>query len=81
MPLYVRDDDVAAMAAELQDLIKARSKTEALRQALRHEIDRQKRRLPLTARIAALQKRAAALGPTDPDFEAKAFADDLWDGR
>ncbi|MCZ0735725.1 type II toxin-antitoxin system VapB family antitoxin [Phreatobacter sp. AB_2022a] len=81
MPLYVRDDDVAAMAAELQSLINARSKTDAVRQALQNEIDRQKRRLPLAARISALQHRVAALGPTNPAFDSKAFSDEMWDGR
>lgn len=78
MPLYVRDDDVAAMAAELKGLIKAPSKTEAVRQALRHEIARQKRNVPLRQRIARLQERTAALGPADPKFDRKKFSDEMW---
>jgi antitoxin VapB len=78
MPLYVRDDDVAALAAELKDLTRAPSKTEAVRQALRHEIARQKHNLPLKQRIARLQKRTAALGPADPGFDRKAFSDEMW---
>jgi antitoxin VapB len=78
MPLYVRDDDVAALAAELQGLLKAPSKTEAVRLALRHEIDRQKGGLPLKERVASLQERAAALGPTDPGFDQKKYTDEMW---
>ena len=78
MPLYVRDKDVAAMAAELQALLKAGSKTEAVRQALRHEIDRQKGKLSLRDRVARLQERAEALGPADPGFDQKRFSDRMW---
>lgn len=78
MPLYVRDDDVAALAAELKGLIKAPSKTEAVRQALSREIARQKRTVPLRQRIARLQDRAAALGPRDPRFDGKKFSDKMW---
>lgn len=78
MPLYVKDNDVAAMATELQHLLKAPSKAEALRQALRNEIERQKSKVPLRERIARLQRRVAALGPTDPDFDRKKYTDDMW---
>lgn len=40
MPLYVRDDDVLSLAVELQKLTNAPSKTEAVRRALRREIER-----------------------------------------
>ena len=30
-------------------------------------------------RIKLLQSRVAALGPVDPDFDMKAFTDELWD--
>lgn len=78
MPLYVRDDEVAALAAELKQLLKAPSKTEAVRQALRHEIARHKARLPLKQRLARLQDRATALGPADPSFDQKAYSDAMW---
>ncbi|WP_075217491.1 type II toxin-antitoxin system VapB family antitoxin [Mongoliimonas terrestris] len=78
MPLYVRDEEVAAMAAELRDLLKAGSKTEAVRLALRREIDRQKGGLPLKERVARLQAQADALGPADRDFDQKAYADRMW---
>ena len=33
----------------------------------------------LAERIKPLQSRVAALGPVDPDFDMKAFTDELWD--
>lgn len=78
MPLYVRDDDVDALAVELQKLTKARSKTEAVRQALKHEIERNRASIPLRERLAKLQERAAAIGLPNPDFDMKKFTDDMW---
>ncbi|MCT2580906.1 type II toxin-antitoxin system VapB family antitoxin [Mesorhizobium sp. P16.1] len=78
MPLYVRDDDVDALAVELQKLTKARSKTEAVRQALKHEIERSRASIPLRERLAKLQERAAAIGLPNPDFDMKKFTDEMW---
>ena len=50
MPLYVRDDDVDALAVKLQKLTKVRSKTEAVRLALEHEIERSRASVPLRGR-------------------------------
>jgi antitoxin VapB len=52
MALYVKDPDVDALAQELASL-KRTTKTEAVRQALRGEIDREKDRLDLVARSLA----------------------------
>ncbi|TIP10676.1 type II toxin-antitoxin system VapB family antitoxin [Mesorhizobium sp.] len=78
MPLYVRDDDVDALAVELQNLTKARSKTEAVRLALQHEIERSRASIPLRDRIAKLQERAAAIGLPNPNFDMKKFTDEMW---
>ncbi|TJW06510.1 MAG: histidinol dehydrogenase [Mesorhizobium sp.] len=78
MPLYVRDDDVDALAVELQKLTKARSKTEAVRLALEHEIARHRASVPLRERIAKLQERAAAIGLPHPNFDMKKFTDEMW---
>ncbi|TIS88125.1 type II toxin-antitoxin system VapB family antitoxin [Mesorhizobium sp.] len=78
MPLYVRDDDVDALAVELQKLTKARSKTEAVRLALEHEIARLRASVPLRERIAKLQERAAAIGLPNPNFDMKKFTDEMW---
>ncbi|MCO0638131.1 type II toxin-antitoxin system VapB family antitoxin [Chelativorans salis] len=78
MPLFIRDDDVDALASELQKLTKARTKTEAVRVALQHEIERSRQSIPLAQRLAKLQDKAAALGLPNPDFDMKKYTDKMW---
>ncbi|CDZ57696.1 type II toxin-antitoxin system VapB family antitoxin [Neorhizobium galegae] len=79
MPLFVRDEEIADMTVELQGLLKVPTKTEALRQALRHELERVRATVPVKERLAKARAMADALGPPNPGFDQKAFADDLWD--
>jgi antitoxin VapB len=72
--IHVRDNDVDALAAELQKLTKARTKTEAVRLALQHEIERSHVSVPL----AKLQERATAIGLPNPKFDMKKFTDEMW---
>lgn len=78
MPLYIRDDEVAQLARQLQHASKARTVTEAVRAALRHEIERTREDLPLSGRIEKALAIADAMGPTDPNFDMKAFTDEMW---
>jgi antitoxin VapB len=80
MPLYIKDDEVDALAAELQLVSGARSKTDAVRTALKDAIERKRKEVPLAERIAKLQERVAAIGPRDPDFNMKKFMDELSGG-
>jgi antitoxin VapB len=80
MPLFIRDDKVDALAAEVQKKIKASSKTEAVRIALQHELDRARMATPLRERIAGAMVLADAMGPGDPTFDMKAFTDEMWGG-
>ena len=80
MPLYIRDDEVDALAVELQQVSGARSKTDAVRTALKNEIKRKRDEIPLIERIAAIQRKVAAMGPSDSDFDMKKFMDDLSGG-
>ena len=79
MALFIRDNTVDALAAQLQKALKAPSKTEAVRQALQHELDRVQQQRPLRERIAKAQAVAATLGAGDPNFDMKSFTDDMWD--
>jgi antitoxin VapB len=81
MPLYIRDDDVDALAVELQRKTGASTKTEAVRNALRHELDRITEETPLRHRLAALRERARVLGLPNPNFDMKRFSDSLWEGQ
>ncbi len=78
MALFIRDDEVDALATELQKVTKAATKKEAVRLALRNELDRTQRKRPLLAVVGELQQRVAALGPGDPDFDMKRFTDEMW---
>ena len=78
MPLFIRDDRVDALAAELQKAIGAPSKKEAVRLALQHELERVRRAMPLRERIAKAMALADAMGPSDPEFDLKTYADEMW---
>jgi len=77
MPLLIRDPDVDAMAFELQQITKARSKTEAVRTALRHEIERNRGSVPLRERLAKVKEIARGIGPANPDFDMKKSTDEM----
>jgi antitoxin VapB len=79
MPLFIRDKEVDALAAEVQKLTRARTKTEAVRRALQNELARTRKTLPIRDRLARAKKLADAMGRNDPAFEMKAFTDKMWD--
>lgn len=78
MALFIRDDAVDRLAAEVQKALKTPTKKEAVRRALENELERAKEGRPLTNSVADLQARVAALGPTDPDFDMKRYMDEMW---
>jgi antitoxin VapB len=78
MPLYIRDDEVDALAVELQRLTGARNKTEAVRAALRREIAEARARVPLRRRLERAKGLARAVGTRDDTFDMKAFTDEMW---
>lgn len=78
MPLFIRDDDVTTMAEELTRLTRARSKTEAVRVALRHELERILGTVPLRERLARIHEKAARIGLPNPDSDMKAYSDEMW---
>ncbi|MDX8456608.1 type II toxin-antitoxin system VapB family antitoxin [Mesorhizobium sp. VK9D] len=79
MPLYIRDDEVDALAAKLQRETNAPSKTEAVRTALIHELERNRAKVPLRDRIVRLQTEAKKIGLPNPDFDMKKFTDEMWE--
>ena len=78
MPLYIRDDKVDRLAVEVMRLTGAKTKTDAVREALRLQLSRVQDDLPLRDRIAPLQRDIATLGRRDPEFDMKRFTDELW---
>ncbi len=77
MALYIRDDEVDVLANQLRDALRARTKTEAVRIALTHELERARAAVPLAERVRRLQDAVKALGPGDPDLDMKKFMDEL----
>lgn len=78
MALFIRDDEVDALAAELQRVTKAATKKDAVRLALRNELERSLRNRALLTVVEELQEKTASLGPSDPGFDMKRFTDEMW---
>jgi len=79
MALFIRDPEVDALAEQVRAITKARSKTEAVRAALEARLAEARRARPLRDRLSRAKTLADAIGPSDPDFDMKAYTDALWD--
>ena len=81
MPLYIKDDEVDALATELQSISGARSKTEAVRTALKDAIERKRDKTSIIDAIKRAQAKAEAMGVRPgSNFDMKEFMDDLSGG-
>ena len=80
MGLYVRDESVNQLAEQARRTIGVRTKTEAVRLALEKLLDEHQAKPPFSERLKSLQARTRALGEPDPNFDRKAFTDEMWDG-
>jgi antitoxin VapB len=78
MALFIRDAEVDALAEEVRKLTKAKTKTEAVRQALRAQLVQAQRALPVGERLARSKALADAMGPSDLAFDMKAYSDEMW---
>ncbi len=79
MPLYIRDSEVDELAERVKRLTGATTKTEAVKAALRHEIERASSKPPLSERLRRAWEIADSIGPANPEFEQKTFFDEMWD--
>ena len=78
MPLFIRNAEVDALAEEVRRVTKVKTKTEAVRGALEARLIDVRRNLPLAARLARSRALADAMGCGAPDFDMKAFTDEMW---
>ncbi|WP_237152145.1 type II toxin-antitoxin system VapB family antitoxin [Oryzibacter oryziterrae] len=78
MQLHLQDDEALALAEEVKRLTHADSLEVAVKQALRHEIDRVKNSTGLWNRLSAAREKAGQIGPGNPDFDMKSFTDAMW---
>ncbi|QNQ64461.1 type II toxin-antitoxin system VapB family antitoxin (plasmid) [Brucella sp. 6810] len=80
MPLFIKDDSVDHMAEQLRLRIGARTKTDAVRMAIMHELERVESQIPLRDKLAALRERARErLGPPVHGVDMKKLMDELWE--
>lgn len=78
MPLYVKDQEVDRLADRLSTLRKV-SKTEAVRQALAHELERAESEPTLVDRAKAFIRNIDAKYPKVGPAADKAFIDSLYE--
>jgi antitoxin VapB len=78
MPLYVRDERVNQLAEQAQKVLKAPTKTDAIRQALERVVQEEENRPPLSERLEKIKQRYKTMGTPDPNFDEKAFLDEMW---
>jgi antitoxin VapB len=79
MALFIRDAEVDALAEAVRKLTKAKTKTEAVRRALKAQLAQARRTAPLEDRLARAKALADSMGPSDPGFDMKAYTDEMWD--
>lgn len=79
MPLYIRDPEVDGLVERLVTL-KQVTKTEAVRQALRNEVEREQQRPDLVEQTAEFVRRLQARANPEKGLPAdKAFIDSLYE--
>lgn len=84
MPLYVRDERVNELAEQGRRILNAPTKTDAIRQALQPvvetaEASNTSEKPSLRERLKAIQDEVKRLGKPNPDFDDKAFLDEMWE--
>jgi antitoxin VapB len=75
MPLNIRDEDTNRLAEKLASRMRS-TKTAAVRQALRNELERMERSIPLRQRLRPLQDRVLSRPATGLEAD-RAFYDAL----
>ncbi len=79
MPLYVRDEKVNQLAEQAQKILKAPTKTDAIRQALERVVQEDEQRPSLSERLEKLRtKYNMPTYETLEPFDEKAFLDEMW---
>ncbi|MDW6025874.1 type II toxin-antitoxin system VapB family antitoxin [Mesorhizobium sp. BAC0120] len=80
MALYIKDSTVDDLAEQVRVRLGARTKTAAVRAALKHELQRIEAEIPLREKLTALRTRARErLGPPLHDIDLKKLMDELWE--
>ncbi|MCV0397807.1 MAG: type II toxin-antitoxin system VapB family antitoxin [Rhizobiaceae bacterium] len=81
MALYIRDAEVDALAEQVKQATKAKTKTEAVREALLARLAQTREGLSLSERLARSRATIAKAGQPATDIDMKAYMDELWGGN
>jgi antitoxin VapB len=79
MSLYIRDAKVNELAEEVMRQLGTKTKTDAVRLALENQLKLGDGKPSLEETVKKYQAQYAALGPNDPNFDEKAFMDEMWE--
>lgn len=80
MALYIKDSNVENLLDQVMKQGGVKTKVDAVRIALQHEVERIGRNTPLRDKFAAIRdKRSALLGSPIAGVDQKKLMDDLWE--
>lgn len=72
------ESEISRVAQKLMAVTGAESEPEAILGAVRFQLRCLENPRPLLERLKPILDRADALGPGDPDFDMKAYLDEMW---
>lgn len=78
MALYVKDEEVDRLAEEVQAAYGVKTKTEAVKIALKRALEHADEKPSLRQQLEAIQRETLSYGPLDPNFDDKAYFDEMW---
>lgn len=83
MALFPTDEKLDALAEKAQKVLNAPTKEDAVRQALERVVDdapaTHAREGTLAEKVKAIQDEVRRLGTPNPNFDQKAFLDEMWE--
>jgi antitoxin VapB len=78
MALYVKDEEVDRLAEEVQAAYGVKTKTEAVKIALKRALEQPDKKAEMMRKLEAVQARIRLISDPDPDFDEKAYTDMMW---
>ncbi len=84
MALFLTDEELDALAEKAQKVLNAPTKKDAVRQALERVVadtpaTSAEEKETLAEKVKAIQDEVRRLGTPNPNFDQKAFLDDMWE--
>lgn len=85
MALFLTDEELDALAEKAQKVLNAPTKEDAVRQALERVVENtdtpatDTEEKTLAEKVKAIQDEVRRLGTPNPNFDQKAFLDEMWE--